>query len=39
MEAKGDLVPIAQLYVQDFQGKRIQQKRVEVQVTILRVKK
>jgi hypothetical protein len=38
MEAKGDLVPVAQVVIQDFQGKRIQGKRVEFPVVILRVK-
>ena len=37
MEANGDLIPFAQLIVQDFQGKRIQGKRAEKQVVILRV--
>jgi hypothetical protein len=36
MEAKGDLVPVAQVVVQDFQGKRIQGKRAEFPVVILR---
>jgi hypothetical protein len=38
MEAKGDLVPVAQSVVQDFQGKRIEGKRAEISVIILRVK-
>jgi hypothetical protein len=38
MEAKGELVPVAQVVVQDFQGKRIQGARTEISVVILRVK-
>jgi len=38
MEAKGDLVPVSQPIVQDFQGNRIEAKRAEIPVTILRVK-
>jgi len=38
MEAKGDLVPVAQFVVQDFQGKRIAGKRAEIPVIVLRVK-
>ena len=38
MEARGDLIPVAQPVVQDFQGKRIQAERVEIPVIILRVK-
>jgi hypothetical protein len=38
MEARGDLVPVAQPVVQDFQGKRLEAKRAEIRVTILRVK-
>jgi hypothetical protein len=38
MEARGDLAPVAQLFVQDFQGKRIEGSRVEIPVIILKVK-
>ena len=38
MEAKGDLVPVAQYVVQDFQGVRITGKREEIPVIVLRVK-
>ena len=38
MEAKGELVPIAQLIVQDFKGMRIQAVRAHVRVVILKVK-
>jgi hypothetical protein len=38
MEAKGELVPMAQLVVQVFQGMRIQGARVDVSVVILKVK-
>ena len=39
MEEKGDLVPVAQLVVQDFQGMRIEGKRAETQVIIFKVKR
>jgi hypothetical protein len=38
MEAKGDLAPVAQSVVQDFQGRRIARKHVEIPVTVLKVK-
>jgi hypothetical protein len=38
MEAKGDLVPVAQSVVQDFQGMRITGKRAEIPVIVLRVR-
>jgi hypothetical protein len=38
MEVKGDLVPVAQSVVQDFQGMRIEGKRAEISVIVLRVK-
>ena len=38
MESKGDLVPVAQSVVQDFQGMRIQGVRADVSVVILKVK-
>jgi len=38
MEAKGDLVPLAHLTVQDFRGMRIEGNRVEIPVVILKVK-
>ena len=38
MEAKGELVPVAELVVQDFKGMRIQGARTEISVIILRVK-
>ena len=38
MEAKGDLVPVGKLVVQDFEGMRMQRKRTEITVVILRVK-
>jgi hypothetical protein len=37
MEATGDLVPVARPVVQDFQGKHIEAKRVEIPVIIPRV--
>ena len=39
MEANGDLVPVARSVVQDFQGMRIEGKRTEISVIVLRVKK
>jgi hypothetical protein len=38
MEAKGDLVLVAQLVVQDFEGMRIEGKRAERPVIIFKVK-
>jgi hypothetical protein len=38
LEAKGDLVPVAQSVVQDFQGMRITGKRAEIPVIVLRVR-
>jgi hypothetical protein len=38
MEAKGDLVPVAQLVVQDFEGMRIEGKRAERPVIIFKVR-
>jgi Dolichyl-phosphate-mannose-protein mannosyltransferase len=38
MEAKGDLIPLAQCVVRDFQGMRIEGKRAEIPVVVLRVK-
>ena len=38
MEANGDLVPVARSVVQDFQGMRIDGKRTEISVIVLRVK-
>jgi hypothetical protein len=38
MEAKGELVPVTQSVVQDFQGMRITGKRAEIPVIVLRVK-
>jgi hypothetical protein len=38
MEANGELVPVAQSVVQDFQGMRIEGKRTEISVIVLRVK-
>jgi hypothetical protein len=38
MEARGDLVPMAELVVQDFQGMRVEENRAEVPIVILKVK-
>jgi hypothetical protein len=38
MEAKGDLIPLAQSVVRDFQGMRIEGNRAEIPVIVLRVK-
>ena len=38
MEAKGDLTPFAEFVVQDFQGMRMEENRIDVPVRILRVK-